>query len=66
MEKKQRKQVTVFEYFVLYTDENEAKEVLSGTLFAENERIALMKISRDIPAEYVDKLDNVDILIRNF
>jgi hypothetical protein len=68
----------LFEYAVIYTplqtkDQNERGEDPKSELvvdvtrtLAESEREAMMHASRAIPAQYADKLSQLDIAIRPF
>lgn len=64
---------TVFEYIVVYApvdvDENPtkpAKIVKHGVTLAKDSQKALINIGREIPEEYMEESDFVDILIRPF
>lgn len=64
----------LFEYAVVFTPT--AKELGKGekqkiilnptTILAANEQAAAMQVAREIPDDYADKLDQLDINIRPF
>lgn len=60
----------VFEYVIFYDpadEENEKPEIIErGETICSDERTALIRISRQIPEKYIDKLDDVRITIRPF
>ena len=65
-EKKNRKPSTVFEYVIVFADENESKIVDSGQVLASDAQKAGLLIARKIPTSYDDKLDNLEVIIRPF
>lgn len=60
----------VYEYLVVYTGDDGFKgaRVLVGPKIslAADEEVVKMEAAREIPAEYADKLDDVDIHVRKW
>ena len=69
---------SLFEYAVLYhpnatKDRREAGETPKSTLLLEPKRVlatsaaqVAMLAAREIPAEYTDKLDDIEVVVRPF
>lgn len=72
------KKYTVFEYMIIYhppvkkdKDGNEIEgkpEIVKDLtrVLAKDEKQALMLVARDIPEQYVDRLSDVELVIRPF
>jgi len=64
----------LFQYAIIYhptkDEEKEGKKSLLvsdiRTILASDEKTALILISREIPAEYLDRLERLDIAIKSF
>lgn len=58
----------IFEYIITFTDEYGKVGIIVPLthVIADNVEKAKMKATLDIPAEYVDDLDDVEIHIKNF
>lgn len=65
----------LFQYAILHNpviaEEGKVQEkakVIKGidTILAKNQEEATIRIAREIPEEYLDKLDEVDIVVRPF
>lgn len=61
----------VFEYVVIFNpkEDNKAKAkiiVNPTVVLAENKEAASMKAVREIPEEFVNELDSVQVIVRNF
>ena len=65
---------TLFQYAVIWhptdkqaKDGEKSKLIIPPTnVLGKNEKATVMKITMDIPKEYEDQLDQIDILIRPF
>lgn len=66
--------VKLYQYAAIYhptkaeAEDGEKPKVIvePTTLLAKNEQVASMMVVREIPEEYADRLENVDIAIRPF
>ena len=60
----------LFEYVIIHNDEENDKTTLLTegiqTIMADDDKTASMKIAREIPEEYVDRLSEVEVVIRPF
>lgn len=71
-------QKTLFEYAILHHRKPTKKEEEDGQrtvskmiveptrILAKNEQEAMMVIAREIPQEYVERLDEVEVIVRPF
>lgn len=62
---------TLYEYAVVFhpgEDDHERARVVVGPehTLAQTEQGAVMKVARAIPEEYIDREENIEILIRPF
>jgi len=64
---------SLFEYAVLYHEKNEKGEIIDTTIIIDkqiclgkNEKSVVFKVTREIPEEFAEVSDNVEILIRPF
>jgi hypothetical protein len=65
--KKEKAPQQVFDYVAVYTDEDgNAKIVKEGRILSSAANKVLLQVAREIPAEYEDKLDAIEVLIRPF
>lgn len=60
----------VFEYVVVFNpkdDKEVAKIIVQPTVeLADTKEAVAMKAARAIPEEYVDRIDDIEIIVRNF
>jgi hypothetical protein len=66
--------VKLFQYAVIYHPSDDEKKkgakdkivVDLTTILAEDERVVGMRVAREIPAEYEDKLSRLEVAVRPF
>lgn len=58
-----------FEYVLIYNPtegDDTAQIILNGTMLAEKKETAVRKLIRKIPDKWEEKMDDIDILVRDF
>jgi len=63
-----KKELKLFEYVSYYApaDGKDAKVIKQGVMLETDERTVLIKVAREVPEEYIDRLDDVKVIIRPF
>lgn len=69
MSDKKRVKLRLFEYAVIYNPiegDDKAEVIEQDTMLAEKQETVVRKLIRKVPDKWEDKMDDIDILIRDF